>query len=85
MRTWERGAGLTMACGTGASAVCVAGVLSGRSGPSITAHLPGGDLDLAWPGAGKPVRMTGPAVEVFSGEWSAPGVAVAVAAGASGR
>jgi len=52
---------------------------------SPPAHLPGGDLDLAWPGAGKPVRMTGPAVEVFSGEWSAPGVAVAVAAGASGR
>jgi len=68
MRTWERGSGITMACGTGASAVCVAGVLTGRSGPAITAHLPGGDLELEWPGAGKSVRMTGPAVEVFSGE-----------------
>lgn len=71
MRTWERGAGLTMACGTGASAVCVAGVLTSRSGPEITVHLPGGDLEIAWPGAGKSVRMTGPAVEVFNGELDA--------------
>lgn len=68
MRTWERGSGATMACGTGASAVCVAGVLTGRSGTDITAHLPGGALELSWPGAGKPVRMNGPAVEVFHGE-----------------
>lgn len=69
MRTWERGAGATLACGTGASAVCVAGVLTRRSGTSIIAHLPGGDLELSWPGAGKQVRMTGPAVDVFEGEW----------------
>ena len=46
MRTWERGSGITLACGTGASAVCVAGVLTGRTGRQILAHLPGGDLEL---------------------------------------
>lgn len=70
MRTWERGSGITQACGTGACAVCVAGVLTGRSGEAITAHLPGGDLRLEWSGAGQPVFMTGPAVEVFSGEYA---------------
>ncbi|MBL8825918.1 MAG: diaminopimelate epimerase [Planctomycetaceae bacterium] len=69
MRTWERGSGITLACGTGASAVCVAGVLSGRSGRRILAHLPGGDLELHWAENGH-VYMTGPAVEVFSGEWN---------------
>jgi diaminopimelate epimerase len=68
MRTWERGSGITMACGTGASAVCVAGVLTGRSGPRIVAELPGGELALEWAGAGN-VFMTGPAQEVFTGEW----------------
>jgi len=72
MRTWERGSGATLACGTGASAVCVAGVLTGRSGATIVAHLPGGDLELSWLGAGKSVRMSGPAVEVFSGELLEP-------------
>jgi diaminopimelate epimerase len=69
MWTWERGSGITLACGTGACAVCVAGVLTGRTGPEILAHLPGGDLELAWLGAGQSVFMTGPATEVFSGEW----------------
>jgi diaminopimelate epimerase len=69
MRTWERGSGMTLACGTGACAVCVAGVLTGRTGSKITAHLPGGDLDLEWQGDGHPVFMTGTATEVFSGEW----------------
>lgn len=68
MRTWERGTGITLACGTGASAVCVSGVLSGRTGNKILAHLPGGDLQLEWDGAGS-VFMTGGATEVFSGEW----------------
>ena len=72
MRTWERGSGITLACGTGASAVCVAGVLTGRTGRQITAHLPGGDLQLEWRGDGEHVFMTGPAVEVFAGDW--PGV-----------
>jgi diaminopimelate epimerase len=68
MRTWERGSGITLACGTGASAVCVAGVLTQRTERQILAHVPGGDLTLQWPEAGH-VFMTGPAVEVFSGEW----------------
>jgi diaminopimelate epimerase len=68
MRTWERGSGITMACGTGASAVCVAGVLTGRTAAAIAADLPGGTLLLEWPGAGS-VFMTGPAAEVFEGTW----------------
>ena len=69
MRTWERGSGITLACGTGASAVCVAGVLTGRTDRKILAHLPGGDLTLEWREADNNVYMTGPATEVFSGEW----------------
>lgn len=68
MRTWERGSGITMACGTGASAVCVSGVLSGRTERRIVAELPGGRLDLEWATAGH-VFMTGPAEEVFEGTW----------------
>ncbi|MCD4699574.1 MAG: diaminopimelate epimerase [Phycisphaerae bacterium] len=70
MRTWERGSGITLACGTGASAVCVAGVLTGRTERTILAHLPGGDLNLEWRENDNHVYMTGPAMEVFSGEWS---------------
>lgn len=70
MRTWERGSGITLACGTGACAVCVAGVLTGRTGNNVLAHLPGGDLELEWAGAGHSVFMTGPATEVFTGEWN---------------
>ena len=69
MRTWERGSGITLACGTGACAVAVAGVLTGRTHRQITAQLPGGDLHLHWSGQDNHVHMTGPAVEVFSGEW----------------
>jgi diaminopimelate epimerase len=69
MRTWERGSGITLACGTGACAVCVAGVLTGRTDRSIVAHLPGGDLQLEWPADNSPVFMTGGATEVFTGEW----------------
>jgi len=69
MRTWERGSGITLACGTGACAVCVAGVLTGRTGRKLLAHLPGGDLELEWSAADNHVYMTGPATEVFSGEW----------------
>ena len=68
MRTWERGSGATLACGTGACAVCVAGALAGRTGRKLLAHLPGGDLELNWAENGH-VFMTGEAVEVFSGEW----------------
>jgi diaminopimelate epimerase len=69
MRTWERGSGITLACGTGACSVAVAGVLSRRTGRRITAHLPGGDLQLEWSEADNHVYMTGPATEVFTGEW----------------
>ena len=68
MRTWERGSGITQACGTGASAVCVAGVLTGRSARRIVAELPGGELELEWSPTGH-VFMTGPAEEVFEGMW----------------
>ena len=68
-RTWERGAGETLACGTGASAVCVAGVLNNVTDRKILNHLAGGDLELEWVENG-PVFMTGPAREVFNGEIS---------------
>jgi diaminopimelate epimerase len=69
MRTWERGSGITLACGTGACAVCVAGALTERTARKVTAHLPGGDLQLEWSESDEHVYMTGPAVEVFAGEW----------------
>ncbi|HEG44067.1 MAG TPA: diaminopimelate epimerase [Phycisphaerales bacterium] len=69
MRTWERGSGITMACGTGACACAVAAVLNGKSERSVLAHLPGGDLELNWCEDDNCVYMTGPAVEVFSGEF----------------
>jgi len=69
MRVWERGSGETLACGTGACAVCVAGALTGRTERKILAHLPGGDLELDW-AENNHVYMTGPAVEVFSGQWN---------------
>jgi diaminopimelate epimerase len=68
-RTWERGSGETLACGTGASAVCVAGVLSGRTSRTLTNHLRGGTLRLEWSEQNNHVYMTGPAVEVFSGTY----------------
>jgi diaminopimelate epimerase len=68
MRVWERGSGETMACGTGACAVAVAGVLTGRFDRKVTLHLLGGDLEIEW-GPDNHVYKTGPAVEVFSGEW----------------
>ena len=68
-RTWERGSGETWACGTGASAVCVAGVLTGRTQRRIVNHLRGGDLILQWNDADDRVPMTGPAEEVFQGQW----------------
>ena len=70
MRTWERGSGITWACGTGACAVLVAGVLTGRSERKALVHLPGGDLQIEWRESDNNVYMTGPATEVFSGEWN---------------
>ena len=68
IRTWERGSGATRACGTGACAVCVAGVVTHRTERSITAALPGGALQIEWADDDH-VYMTGPAVEVFTGDW----------------
>lgn len=68
-RVWERGSGETLACGTGSCAVAVAGVLTGRTERKITAHVLGGELHLHWSESDNHVYMTGPAVEVFSGEW----------------
>ena len=68
-RTWERGSGETFACGTGASAVCVAGVLSGRTERDVLIHLRGGDLRLRWDVESNHIYMTGGATEVFTGQW----------------
>jgi len=69
VRVWERGSGETLACGTGACAVAVAGVLTGRTQRRLVAHLRGGDLQLDWSETDNHVYLTGPAVEVFSGDW----------------
>ncbi|PIN15061.1 Diaminopimelate epimerase [Handroanthus impetiginosus] len=67
MRVWERGAGATLACGTGACAVVVAAVLEGRAEGSCTVDLPGGPLDIEWREDDNHVYMTGPAEVVFYG------------------
>lgn len=67
-RTWERGSGETMACGTGACASAVAAYRTGRTGPRVTVRLLGGDLRIALAADGR-VFMTGPAVTVFHGTW----------------
>jgi len=69
VRTWERGSGPTLACGTGACAVCVAGVLAGRTDRSLLVHVPGGDLEVDWPDDDGDVVLTGPIDEVFTGDW----------------
>ena len=67
LRTWERGSGLTRACGTGASATGVAAIRSKRATSPVTVTMPGGSLTIAW-SPGEPVRMRGPATHVFTGE-----------------
>ncbi len=67
-RTWERGSGQTLACGTGASAMVVAARLHGWVDDVVQVQVPGGELVITWPGYG-PVFLEGDAVEVFSGEW----------------
>jgi len=68
MRVWERGAGITLACGTGACASLVAAVLTGRSDRKATLELPGGCLAIEWSPDNNRLYMTGPAVCVFQGE-----------------
>ncbi|WP_284454328.1 diaminopimelate epimerase [Cupriavidus campinensis] len=67
LRVFERGAGETLACGTGACAAVVAGIRRGLLDSPVKVHTHGGDLTIAWDGAGQPVRMTGPATTVFEG------------------
>ncbi len=73
MKVWERGAGPTLACGTGACAALVASVLNGKTERRATVHLPGGDLFIEW-GADNHVYMTGPAAYAFRGTWLKSGV-----------
>ncbi len=68
-RVWERGAGETPACGTGACAAVVAGVRRGLLDSLVRVETRGGALTVAWPGPGEPVTMTGPATTVYEGEW----------------
>lgn len=68
LRVYERGAGETMSCGTGACAAVVAGILRGLLDNQVQVATHGGVLTIAWEGVGKPVMMTGPAITVFEGE-----------------
>ena len=69
MRVWERGAGATLACGTGACATVVAGVLNDLCDRTCTVNLPGGDLKITWSAESDRILMTGPAQLVFTGSW----------------
>jgi diaminopimelate epimerase len=69
LRVWERGAGETLACGTGACAAAVAGIRRGLLDARVRVIARGGELDVAWGGGQAPVMMTGPAICVFEGEW----------------
>src|SRR5690606_30697834 len=68
LRVWERGAGETQACGTGACAAAVAAIRQGWMDSPVQIDLPGGRLSIEWAGSGQPVIMTGPAVRVFEGQ-----------------
>ncbi len=67
MRVWERGSGITQACGTGACATLVAGVINGKTARKAIVHMDGGPLTIEWPSDTSPVFMTGGAVTVFEG------------------
>ena len=69
LRVWERGAGETLACGTGACAAVVAGIRRGLLDARVTVRTRGGVLTIGWAGGGAPVLMTGPAMTVFEGTW----------------
>ena len=68
LRVYERGAGETQACGTGACAAVAVGIAQGLLDENVTVHLPGGTLKIAWQGDGEPLYMTGPASHVFDGQ-----------------
>ncbi|MDQ3203719.1 MAG: diaminopimelate epimerase, partial [Pseudomonadota bacterium] len=68
LRVWERGAGETQACGTGACAAAVAAISQGWMDSPLLIDLPGGRLSIEWAGPGQPVLMTGPAVRVYEGQ-----------------
>lgn len=70
LRVWERGAGETLACGTGACGAVVTGIQRGRLDDDVSVEVRGGRLRIRWAGAGAPVLMSGPAVEVFRGEFT---------------
>jgi diaminopimelate epimerase len=72
LRVWERGAGETLACGTGACAAVVAGIRLGRLDRKVNVQTRGGLLTIEWAGGSSPVMMTGPAVTVFEGEIEVP-------------
>jgi diaminopimelate epimerase len=72
LRVFERGAGETLACGTGACAAVVAGIRLGLLDARVDVDTHGGQLTIAWDGLGQPVRMTGPATIVFDGSIHIP-------------
>jgi diaminopimelate epimerase len=72
LRVWERGAGETLACGTGACAAVIAGIRRGLLDGDVSVEMRGGALGIAWAGGSAPVRMKGPAATVFEGEWEVP-------------
>ena len=70
VRVWERGAGLTLACGSGATAVTAAAIAAGRVAPGeVALDMPGGRLQVTWGGGGSELTLRGPATTVFTGEW----------------
>ncbi len=72
LRVHERGAGWTLACGSGACAAVAVLQQRGEVGTNVQVDLPGGALQIAWAGAGEPLWMTGPAAFAFEGEWPVP-------------
>ncbi|MCG9627881.1 diaminopimelate epimerase [Vibrio mediterranei] len=70
LRVYERGAGETQACGSGACGAVAVGIVQGLLDENVTVHLPGGDLKISWKGEGYPLTMTGPATHVFDGQIS---------------
>jgi len=68
LRVWERGAGETLACGSGACAAAVVGQVQNKLDPHVQVDLPGGTLQVRWHGENQTVKMTGPAEHVFDGQ-----------------